>query len=115
MSRVTNVILTTNVGPSHGGDPEIDTVNTSLRNAITGPNGEFVEVSRHAGGAKHMEVRVYLAAFNHVDAEVILQAVHHVPWADIEMVQVFIKEQEDEVFELRYQAGKFLPKRHAAT
>lgn len=109
------MILTAHVGLPHLGDQEIDAVNASLRNTIDGPNGEFVEVSRHAGGTKHMEVRVYLAAFNHVNAEVILQAVHQVPWADIEMVQVFIKEQEDEVFELRYQAGKFLPKRSAAS
>jgi hypothetical protein len=44
MSRVTNVILTAHVGLQEGSDPEIDSVNTFLREAA---GGEFVEVTEH--------------------------------------------------------------------
>jgi hypothetical protein len=48
-----------------------------------------------------MECRVYLAAFNHAGTDVILKAVQQAPWRDREMVQVFVKEQEEELFRLR--------------
>jgi hypothetical protein len=105
MSRVTNVILTAHVGPQSKPDDEIEAVNGLLRNADGGGYGEFIEVSEHAGGTKHMECRVYLSAFNHADTETILRAVDQAPWRDREMVQVFVKEQEEEVFRLRYSGG----------
>jgi hypothetical protein len=102
MSRVTNVILTAHVGLQEGSDPEIDSVNTFLREA---DGGEFVEVTEHAGGTKYMECRVYLSAFNHADTETILKAIDQAPWRDKEIVQVFVKEQEEELFRLRYSGG----------
>ena len=105
MSRVTNVILTAHVGLQDGSDPEIDSVNKFLRD--TGSDyGEFLEVSEHAGGTKHMECRVYLSAFNQRDTKTILKAVDQAPWRDKEMVQVFVKQQEEELFRLRYSGGK---------
>ncbi len=108
MSRVTNAILTAHVGLQNGSDPEIDSVNKFLRETETGGGGQFTEVTQHAGGTKHMECRVYLSAFNHADTDVIVRAVDQAPWRDKEMVQVFVKEQEQEVFLLRYSgyAGK---------
>jgi len=104
MSRVTNVILTAHVGRQDGSDPEIDSVNKVLRE--TDDNyGQFVEVTEHAGGTKYMECRVYLSAFNHTDTETILKAVDQAPWRDKEMVQVFVKEQEGDVFRLWYSGG----------
>jgi hypothetical protein len=107
MSRVTNAILTAHVyGPRGGKDTaEIDSVNRFLREADGGGGGEFIEVTQYAGGYKHMECRVYLSAFNHADTEVILRAVDQAPWRDKKMVQVFVKEQEEEVFLLRYSGG----------
>jgi hypothetical protein len=105
MSRVTNVILTAHVGPLDGSDPEIDSVNRFLQNKESGGFGQFVEVSAKAGGTKHMECRVYLSAFNHADTKVILHAIDQAPWRDREMVQVFVKEQGEEVFQLRYSGG----------
>jgi len=101
MSRVTNVILTAHVG-RRDSDPEIDSVNKFLRETEGGGGGKFVEASQHAGGPKHMECRVYLSAFNHSDTEVILRAIEQAPWRDKEMVQVFVKEQEQEEFLLRF-------------
>jgi len=108
MSRVTNVILTAHVGLPDGSDPEIASVNKFLREADGGGYGEFVEVSEHAGGTKHMECRVYLSAFNHANTETILRAIDQAPWRDKEMVQVFVKEQEEELFRLRYNGGSKL-------
>jgi hypothetical protein len=47
---------------------------------------------------------VYLSAFNYADTETILRAVDQAPWR-AELVQVFVKEQEEEVFRLRYSGG----------
>jgi hypothetical protein len=105
MSRVTNVILTAHVGLQDGSDPEIASVNKFLREAEDGGYAEFVEVSEHAGGTKYMECRVYLSAFNHANTETILRAIDQAPWRDKEMVQVFVKEQEEELFRLRYSGG----------
>jgi hypothetical protein len=101
MSRVTNVILTAHVGRKDS-DPEIDSVNKFLRETEGGGGGKFAEASQHAGGPKHMECRVYLSAFNHSDTGVILRAVEQAPWRDKEMVPVFVKEQEQEEFLLRF-------------
>lgn len=62
-------------------------------------------MSDHAGGTKYMECRVYLSAFNHADTETILKAVDQAPWRDKEQVQVFVKEQEEDLFRLRYSGG----------
>ena len=109
MSRVTNAIITAHVAPRGHADPEIDSVNGFLREADGGGGGEFVEVTRYAGGTKHMECRVYLSAFNHADADVIERAVDQTPWRDKEMVQLFVKEQEQEVFLLRYSGSDSEP------
>jgi hypothetical protein len=101
MSRVTNAIVTAHVGAQGQSDPEIDFVNRFLRESESGGGGEFIEVSRHAGGTKQMECRVYVSAFNHADAKTIIDAVNRAPWRDKEMVQLFIKEQEEELFHVR--------------
>src|SRR6266699_4492646 len=105
MSRVTNVILTAHVGLQDGSDPEIASVNKFLKEADDGGYGEFVEVSEHGGGTKYMECRVYLSAFNHVNTETIFRAIDQAPWRDKEMVQVFVKEQEEDLFRLRYSGS----------
>jgi len=105
MSRVSNAILTTHVGVQADLDPEINSVNNFLRQTEGGGGGEFIEVTHHAGGTKHMECRVYLSAFNHADMEVILRAVDQAPWREKDVVQVFVKEQEEDVFLLRYSGS----------
>jgi hypothetical protein len=109
MSRVTNAILTANVGPDGHADAEIDSVNRFLRETEGGGCGDFREVTTHAGGTKNMECRVYVSAFNHADTEAIVRAVDQAPWQDKEMVQVFVKEQEQELFTLRYSGGSQMP------
>jgi len=105
MSRVTNAILTAQVSVQADLDPEIESVNKFLRETEGGGGGEFIEVTQHAGGTKHMECRVYLSAFDHADMTVILHAVDQAPWREKDMVQVFVKEQEEDEFLLRYSRG----------
>jgi hypothetical protein len=38
---------------------------------------------------------------NHTDTDVIVKGVQQAPWRDRKMVQVFMKEQEEELFRLR--------------
>ena len=109
MSRVTNVILTSHVGPQNRPDEEISSVNRFLQTNEGGGVGEFKDVTSYAGGYKHMECRVYLAAFNHADTDVILKAVQQAPWRDREMVQVFMKEEEEELFSLRWSGSELNP------
>jgi hypothetical protein len=104
MSRVTNVILTAHVGPVPA-DEEIAFINRFLKDHDGGGGGEFKEVTCHAGGYKRMECRVYLSAFNHADTDLIIRAVQETPWSDREMVQLFVKEQEEEQFRLRYSGA----------
>ncbi len=101
MSGVTNAIVTAHVAAQGQADPEIDFVNRLLHESEGGGGGEFIEVSRYAGGTKHMECRVYLSAFNHADTKTIIEAVDGTPWRDKEMVQLFVKEQEEELFHVR--------------
>jgi Tfp pilus assembly protein PilW len=105
MSRVTNAILTTHVGSSVAPDQEIASVNQFLRAHEVG-GGEFKDVTRGAGGYKYMECRVYLSAFNHADTHLIEKAVQQAPWLDKEMVQLFVKEQEEELFTVRYSGSE---------
>ena len=48
---------------------------------------------------------MYLSAFNKLDTDTILRAIDQAPWRDRDMVQVFVKEQEEETFKLRYVGG----------
>ena len=102
MSRVTNAILAAHVGRRP--DDEIASVNEFLRTNEVG-GGEFRDVSGYAGGCKHLECRVYLSAFNHADTNLIIDAVRQAPWRDADQVQLFIKEQEEEQFSLRYSGS----------
>jgi hypothetical protein len=60
------------------------------------------KISADQRSTKHMECRVYLSAFNHADTEVVLRAVNQAPWRDKGIVQVFVKEQEQGEFLLRF-------------
>ena len=103
MSQVTNAILTANVGRQP--DDELASVNEFLRaNRIGG--GEFKDVTDHAGGYKRVECRVCVAAFNHAETKQIVRAVEQAPWREREAVQLFVKEQEEERFTLRYQGAR---------
>jgi len=64
MSRVTNAIVTAHVAAHDHAELEIDSVNQLLRESEGGGGGEFIEVSRYAGGTKSMECRVYVSAFS---------------------------------------------------
>jgi hypothetical protein len=112
MSYVTNVIIAascegydTDLGIH---DPAIDSVNEFLRKAEDRDLGDaFVEVHKHAGGNKVMECNVYMAAFKNITLALVLKAVDQAPWEYKDDVQVFVREDADDRFHLRYSGGKF--------
>jgi hypothetical protein len=53
-----------------------------------------------------MECRVYLSAFNEAKTEVIIQAVDQAPWRERDMVRLFLKEQEEDLFTLRFSGHR---------
>ena len=104
MSRVTNVILTAMFACKTA--PTLIEYRQQFLHETDSGYGKFVEVTEHAGGIRYVECRVYLSAFNHADTDTILRTIDQAPWRDKEIVQVFVKEQEEEVFRLRYTGGR---------
>jgi hypothetical protein len=102
MSWVTNVILTAGGQSDASPDEEIESVNRFLQADAAGGGGKFIEVTDQAGGYKYMECRVYVSAFNHANTDFILRAVQQASWRHRDNVQVFVKEQEEGQFRLRW-------------
>jgi len=49
------------------------------------------------GGRKNMEANLYLAAFNNVNTADLVDAIKSIEWDDFNEVQLFIKEQHDDI------------------
>ena len=104
MSLVTNVILTYSPGECYGseeGHPRLDEIAAYLRSHSAASRvapRPFVPVDEHSGGYKHMENGVALGAFNFTSRRTILDAVAAAVWEYPDFVQVFIKEQHDDMF-----------------
>lgn len=54
--------------------------------------------SEYVGGEKHLECDIYLAAFNYMQLEHLIAAVRSAQWNDPEQVQVFAKDEDEELF-----------------
>lgn len=87
MSQVTNVIL-----KAAAGEYQIDKLNLLLAYACP-----FVD-SDYCAGDKHLEVNIYLGAFNHLDLDDFRRTVESVQWDYPESLQLFIQEDNDERF-----------------
>jgi hypothetical protein len=97
MSVVTNVILTAGC--------EIDGVLGQLNSNLEslGVKGGFVQVDQHAGNEKsvrNMECNVYVAAFNYTSTQLILDAVRAVAWRYPNQVQLLVRRQDEELFQM---------------
>lgn len=95
MSLVTNVLLLVD-SEDEPGVPEI-------QNWLAAEEyGQLVEVSKHAGGRKAMECRVWAGAFNHLDTEAFVSCARGAKWERIESVQLLIREEDDAGFWLAF-------------
>ena len=99
MSRVTNVIITT----ESCDDCNLQLLNEAVKRMPGYTAGtEFQDLDALSGGDKHLECNIYVGAFNHLSVRSFCEAVASVLWNHPETVQVFIKEEEAEGFvELR--------------
>jgi hypothetical protein len=115
MSVVTNVILC--AGAAEDGYkplPETDGikfVNDWLRdlrpdvshNALV--NIEAPDNGNWYGGTKRLECSIWVGAFNYLPVEEFVERVKAAPWRDKESVQLFIKEDDDQLFRERVGTG----------
>lgn len=98
MSYVTNVLVT-GLGIRKG---QIEQVNAKLR-ALDRVPGEFACMSAAAGGPKFLENDVWGAGFNYVDVEQLLDWIAEVEWDFRETVRVFVCDQEEYAYRLRWR------------
>jgi len=60
--------------------------------------GDFECIDKYAGGNKSMEAMVYGYAANYYSPKRLMKAVVDIKWALPEEVQLFVKDQEDDIF-----------------
>lgn len=114
MSHVTNVILVFSVLEAYdeGEDGEdryhvMTAINEWLRTQGHFPFGRHADHS--SGGDKHLEVPIYVAAFNYFRLDDFLEMLKELPWKEPRLVQVFVMDQDDDrfsVFELYRAVGE---------
>lgn len=99
MSRVTDLILTE--FDSVGGDSDMPEPMVKINDYLGKHNSAFKKCDEHAGGGKFMQVGVWLAAANYLgDVAELVEVVIHQRWTDPEYVQLFVKEEEDNKFQM---------------
>lgn len=97
MSNVTNVILHISIAEEEREDKPIPPI-FELNLCLEQLNTSFKQVDQHAGGGKAFEAVVFMAAFNNVLTQEIVGIVASRSWKYPEDVQLFIMEQEDDLF-----------------
>ena len=104
MSIVTNLILTFSI--SEDEDSCMSEVNNyeyrGLKMNLVSVDFDKDIDNRKAwyGGTKFMETPIFLGAFNHLDIEDFKRYLRKVNWEFPELVQLIVKEQEDENFRI---------------
>jgi hypothetical protein len=104
MSVVTNLILTFSI--SEDEDRCINEVNNyeyqGIKMNLVSVDFDKDIDNRKAwyGGTKFMEAPIFLGAFNHLDIEDFKRYLRKVNWEFPELVQLIVKEQDDEKFRI---------------
>ncbi len=93
MSWVVNVILKTSI------DEDITEFNKIFLDKYS-DRAAMVQVDGICGGWKAMECDVYLGAFTCFSAEEILEGFLGIEWECPEFVQLFIQDQDEDIFEV---------------
>ncbi len=97
MSWVTNVIIAAgllNANDENDRVPPIESINGELRKL---GHGTFSRVKATAS-RKSLETTIHVGAFNYLSREEVLSIVRAAPWEFADSVQVFIQEQEEDLF-----------------
>ena len=56
------------------------------------------KVDKYAGGDKAMQCSIFLASINYLDIEQFTVLFRSIPWENPEMVQLFLKDEDEKVF-----------------
>lgn len=103
MSHVTNAILSLPILE----DEKFVLLNHLLQGKLTNGQsfGDQLDIGNApVGGRKNLEASIYIAAFNGVDVDELIKCIKSIVWDDCHEVQLFIKDQHDEVFTERLHA-----------
>lgn len=108
MSHVTNVILAVGVDNwDDCGSPGCDTpsqvlaLNKLLQREFGQQLADADAKPNVVGGTRHLEICVWIAAFNYVPKARLEKLVADLPWANPAQVQLMICDQDDDVFTVR--------------
>jgi len=106
MSLVTNVVLSFSIGEEQKNEDTFILVG-AINDWLVSQHGQRfgVDADRVAGGSKHLETPLYIAAFNYLFIEDFLRFVFSLPWEEPENVQVFIQGQDEDRFTVYDKEG----------
>lgn len=93
MSRITDIMITTFIDESVFDNVKL--LNEYLKEK---GHGQFNLVSDHAGGRKVMTTYIFLLSESSLWVEKFVEFFNTLKWETPEEVELFIKEQEDEIF-----------------
>jgi hypothetical protein len=99
MSRVTNIIITSDIAEEECGSTGIIQVNEWLADSGYRPFHDLSDSDHKLiGGNRALEAHVYVGAFNYFDLREFANAVCKAHWAEPDNVRVFIQDQEKDCF-----------------
>ena len=114
MSYVADVILTMSLLEETGRDDRcmaVEAINVWLEEQ---GKGELKQVDDFAGGRKSIQAMVFMGAFNYLCIPEFVAAVGAAPWQDEERVQLFIKNEEENIFTDMTPKIIYKPEHHPA-
>jgi len=99
MSHVADIILITMIedgADTEDGHPNADKLNDYLKENHNGAN--LVMVDGYAGGNKHMQCDVFMAAINYLNIKDFVKSFQGIDWEYPEGSQLLIKDEHDDKF-----------------
>ncbi len=98
MSRVTNLILVSNIAL---GDNCSEHISKWLEAYYSNPKARLLKIDQNAGGNKAMEIEVFAGAFNYLSVKKMLAAI--APDMKDHRAMLIIKEEESDIHIVRYK------------
>ena len=99
MSYVADVILTTFLEGEGIDEPCKGVV--ELNEWLDSENyGILQRVDQYTGGRKAQQADIYLGAFNYLDIGAFVEKIKSIKWVDPEYVQLFLKDEDDDLFNI---------------
>lgn len=113
MSKVTNVILIFSIMEDQPDDSKVHPVLAELNKSLDGAK-HYVRFEpfdfphdNASTGTKAMETNICLGGFNYLDLPHLITCVKAAPWKEPEHVQLFVMEDDDDVFTERLHVDRY--------